>query len=73
MEIAIAPALTEERKTQYMTYWGFAKIIKELFELHITEPVSKTQEEIDREKLKEETVDWMERWLKDQAKELEKI
>jgi hypothetical protein len=73
MEIAIAAALTEERKTQYVTYWGFAKIIKELFELHITEPVSKTQEEIDREKLKEETVDWMERWLKDQAKELEKI
>jgi cob(I)alamin adenosyltransferase len=73
MEIAIAAALTEERKTQYVTYWGFAKIIKELFELHITEPVSKTQEEIDREKLKEERVDWMERWLKDQAKELEKI
>jgi cob(I)alamin adenosyltransferase len=73
MEIAIAAALTEERKTQYVTYWGFAKIIKGLFELHITEPVSKTQEEIDREKLKEETVDWMERWLKDQAKELEKI
>jgi cob(I)alamin adenosyltransferase len=73
MEIAIAAALTEERKTQYVTYGGFAKIIKELFELHITEPVSKTQEEIDREKLKEETVDWMERWLKDQAKELEKI
>ena len=31
-----------------------------------------TQEEIKKEKEKEETVDWMTRWLKDQAKDLER-
>jgi hypothetical protein len=73
MEIAIAAAQTEEKRTQCRTYWGFAKIVKELFEHHLTEPVSKTQEQIAQEKRKEETVDWMARWLKDQAKDLEKV
>jgi hypothetical protein len=49
-----------------------ARLIKELFELHLTKSVAMTQEEIKKEKEKEETVDWMTRWLKDQAKDLER-
>jgi hypothetical protein len=51
-------------------------MIKELFELHLTTHIqedieefsTKTQEQIDKEKEREETVDWMTRWLKDQAR-----
>ncbi|MFZ0510157.1 MAG: hypothetical protein WAM14_01010 [Candidatus Nitrosopolaris sp.] len=66
------PLTTGEQKSQALTYWGFAKMIKELFELHLTEPSTKTQEEINEEKKREETVDWMTRWLEDQTKDLEK-
>jgi hypothetical protein len=47
-------------------------LIKELYELHIVKPIEQTQEEINKEKQREETVDWMTRWLKDQAEVLEK-
>jgi hypothetical protein len=63
------PLTTGTQKSQALTYWGFAKLIKELFELQLT---TKIQQDINKEKEREETVDWMTRWLKDQTKDLEK-
>jgi len=47
-------ALSAEQKAKFTTYWGFAMMLRELFELHLPE---KTQEEIEKEKQRAETVD----------------
>ncbi len=65
-------ATNEEKKSRALAYWGFALMIKELFELQLPKPSTKTQEEIKKEKEKEETMDWIMRSLKDQAKDLER-
>jgi hypothetical protein len=62
----------ESRRSDFIAYRGFAMLIKELYELHLPEAVARTPEELKKEKEREETVDWMTRWLQDQSKGLEK-
>jgi hypothetical protein len=50
MAILSAAAPTEEIKSRSLNYWGFAMMIKELFELHLTKSVAMTQEEINKER-----------------------
>jgi hypothetical protein len=68
-------ATTGEQKSQALTYWGFATMIKKSFELHLTTHIQedikefsiKTQEQIAKEREREKTTDWMTHWLKDLA------
>ena len=63
------------RKAQLRTYRGFALLIKELFE-NQKQSLSENgiiKEDDKNEKVRDETVDWMTKWLQEQANDLEDV
>jgi hypothetical protein len=53
-------------------YRGFAIMIKELYELRLPQSTVETQQHIDKEKERDQFIDWMIRDLKDKARDVAK-